>query len=147
MYWINFQNIYAFTYQKIFLHTLLLFVYKIVQSLQCILKLASRIWNQGRIQIFRLDWVGEHVQRYTLSKCPGGHPIFQRRLKLNLNISVGKYIKKINSPGLMGFSLRSYTKCMFKKCRDSIKRVATLAKTENARKASHRLIVGLLNSK
>ena len=36
-YWINFQNIYTFTYQKSLLHTLLLLLFKIVESLQCIL--------------------------------------------------------------------------------------------------------------
>ena len=31
VYWINFQNIYTFTYQKTLLHTLLLLVFKIVE--------------------------------------------------------------------------------------------------------------------
>ena len=30
---------------------------------------------------------------YTLSKYPGGHPIFHQESKLNLQISVGKYEK------------------------------------------------------
>ena len=34
MYGINFQNIYTFTYQKTLLHTFLLLVFKIVESLQ-----------------------------------------------------------------------------------------------------------------
>ena len=38
VYWINFQNIYTFTYQKTLLHTLLLLVFKIIESLQFILK-------------------------------------------------------------------------------------------------------------
>ena len=38
MYLIHFQNIHTFTYQKILLHTLLLLVFKIVQSLKCALK-------------------------------------------------------------------------------------------------------------
>ena len=40
VYWINFLNIciHTFTYQKTLLRTLLLLVYKIVESLQCILK-------------------------------------------------------------------------------------------------------------
>ena len=38
MYWIHFQNIHTFTYQKALLHTLLLLVFKIVESLHCILK-------------------------------------------------------------------------------------------------------------
>ena len=37
LYWIHFQNIHTFTYEKTLLHTLLLFVFKIVESLQCIL--------------------------------------------------------------------------------------------------------------
>ena len=36
--------------------------------------------------------------RYTLSKCPGSHPILHRGLKLNSEISVGKY-KKLKSSG------------------------------------------------
>ena len=42
--WIHFQNIYTFTYQKKFLLTLLLLVFKIVQYLQSILK-------QGNLEI------------------------------------------------------------------------------------------------
>ena len=38
VYWVHFQNIHTFTYQKVLLHALLLLVLKIVQSLQCILK-------------------------------------------------------------------------------------------------------------
>ena len=38
LYWIHFQNIHTFTYQKTLLHTLLLLVFKIVESLRCILK-------------------------------------------------------------------------------------------------------------
>ena len=39
VYWIHFQNIHihTFTYQKTLLHTLLLFIFKISKSLQCIL--------------------------------------------------------------------------------------------------------------
>ena len=37
VYWIHFRNIHTFAYQKTLLHTLLLFVFKIVKSLQCIL--------------------------------------------------------------------------------------------------------------
>ena len=38
VYWIHFPNIHIFTYQKTSLHTLLLLVSKIVESLHCILK-------------------------------------------------------------------------------------------------------------
>ena len=38
VYWIHFQNIHIFTYQKTSYHTLLLLVSKIVESLHCILK-------------------------------------------------------------------------------------------------------------
>ena len=37
VHWIHFQNIHNFTHQKPLLHTLLLLVFKIVESLQCIL--------------------------------------------------------------------------------------------------------------
>ena len=37
VYWILFQNVHTFTYQKILLHTPLLLVFKFVKSLQCIL--------------------------------------------------------------------------------------------------------------
>ena len=39
VYWIHFQNIHTFTYLKTLLHTLLLLVFKIAESLQCILKI------------------------------------------------------------------------------------------------------------
>ena len=45
MYWINFQNIYTFTYPKISLHKLLLLVFKIFESHECILKVESIPWN------------------------------------------------------------------------------------------------------
>ena len=38
VYWRKFQDIYTFTYKKKILHTLLLLVFKTVESLQCILK-------------------------------------------------------------------------------------------------------------
>ena len=38
VYWIHFQNTHSFTYQKTLLHVLFLFIFKIVESLQCILK-------------------------------------------------------------------------------------------------------------
>ena len=41
VYWIHFQNIYTFTYKKTLLHALLLLVFKIFQSLHCILKQES----------------------------------------------------------------------------------------------------------
>ena len=37
VYWIQFQIIFTFTYQKTLLHTLLLLVFKIIKSFQCIL--------------------------------------------------------------------------------------------------------------
>ena len=41
VYWIHFQNIHTFTYEKTLLHTLLLLVFKIVESLHCILKFCT----------------------------------------------------------------------------------------------------------
>ena len=35
VYWIHFQNMHTFTYQKTLFHTLLLLVFKIVKSFQC----------------------------------------------------------------------------------------------------------------
>ena len=57
MYWINFQNSYTFAYQKILLHTLLLFVFK---SLQSILK----IYNLY-LTTFLIFWI------LLISFCPG----------------------------------------------------------------------------
>ena len=37
VYWIHFQNIHTFTYEKTLFHTLLLLVFRIVESLPCIL--------------------------------------------------------------------------------------------------------------
>ena len=74
---------------------------------------------------------------YTLSKSPGGHPILHQGLKLNSKISAWKYKKKLNSPGSVDFPSGSYAKIMIKKCRDFIKRVATLAEIQSAREAFH----------
>ena len=43
----HFQNIHTFIYQKALLHTLLLLVFKIIESLQCILKLTIKISRRG----------------------------------------------------------------------------------------------------
>ena len=48
VYWINFQNIYTFTYQKTLLHALLLLVFKIFKSLQCIVNGGKEIWCNGK---------------------------------------------------------------------------------------------------
>ena len=42
VHWIHFQNIYSFTCQKPLLHTLLLLVFEIVESLKCILKYVAK---------------------------------------------------------------------------------------------------------
>ena len=44
----NFQNMYTFTYQKTLLHTLLLLVFKIVESLQCIKEVYSKLILKGK---------------------------------------------------------------------------------------------------
>ena len=54
VYWIHSKNTHTFTYQKTLFHTLLLLVFKTVDSLQCILKLS--LWVSGR-------WVGKLVFR------------------------------------------------------------------------------------
>ena len=43
VYWMPFQNIHTFTYQKWLLHSLLLLAFEIVESLQCILNFIFRI--------------------------------------------------------------------------------------------------------
>ena len=48
VYWMNFQNIYTFTYHKTLLHKLLLFVFKIVENLQFVLK-ANLLITKSRI--------------------------------------------------------------------------------------------------
>ena len=40
----QFENIYAFTYQKTLLHALLLFVTKIIEGHHCILKLPKKLF-------------------------------------------------------------------------------------------------------
>ena len=89
---------------------------------------------------------------YNLSKCPGAHQILHRGLKLNSKNLMGKYKKKLNSPGLVEFppgSLAKLSRCltrsiplliMFKKYRYSIKCNVTLTKIQSVREASHHLI-------
>ena len=45
LYWIHFQNIHTFAYQKTLLHTLLLLVFKMLENLQCILNPQWDNWN------------------------------------------------------------------------------------------------------
>ena len=45
VYWIHFQNIHTFAYQKTLLHTLLLLVFKMLENLQCILNPQWDNWN------------------------------------------------------------------------------------------------------
>ena len=52
---------------------------------------------------------------------------------------MGKYKKKGNPRGPVDFPPRSLSKILFKKCRDSIKHVATLAKIQSTKEASHHL--------
>ena len=42
MHWISLQNIHAFTYLKALLHTLLWLLFKIVESLECILNARNK---------------------------------------------------------------------------------------------------------
>ena len=51
LYWMHFQNIHTFTYQKTLLHTLLLLlIFKMVESIQCILN-KKKTYKTGRILI------------------------------------------------------------------------------------------------
>ena len=64
VYWIHFQTIHTFAYQKTLLHTLSLLVSKIVESLQCILNLkislqiffhSERFWGSYVTLVQRLQ--------------------------------------------------------------------------------------------
>ena len=72
---------------------------------------------------------------YTLSKCPGDHRIPYRGLKPNSKSSAGKY-EKNKAHGFSSFSTGELTKVMFKKCRDSLKRIATMARIQSTRETS-----------
>ena len=67
VYWIHFQNIHTFTYQKTLLHTLLLLVFKIVESLQCTLDIWSEFWWRSLIhlRIAFLGFFSEVISRYS----------------------------------------------------------------------------------
>ena len=66
MYWIHFQNIHTFTYQKTLLHTLLLLVSKIIKSLQCIPKVYEVINCLNKNLITHLVWYTENVKSYDI---------------------------------------------------------------------------------
>ena len=57
VYWIHFQNIHTFTYQKTLLYTLLLLVFKIVKSLQFFLNMKSK-WHirVGKFYLIKILW-------------------------------------------------------------------------------------------
>ena len=65
VYSINFQIIYTFTYQKTFLHTLLLLIFKILESLQCILKYWEWL-KRNTEQYFLLSGTFPFVRAYYL---------------------------------------------------------------------------------
>ena len=53
IYWIHFQNIHSFTYQKTLLHTLLLVVFRIVETLQFILNNTVKLLNSGHLRVLK----------------------------------------------------------------------------------------------
>ena len=67
VYWTHFQNIHNFTYQKILLHTLLLLVFKTVESLQCILNALSLIHENQAIvdEMSLIDVANEFVNLHS----------------------------------------------------------------------------------
>ena len=84
VYWIHFQNIHIFTYQKTSYHTLLLLVSKIVESLHCILK-------------FRIVFKCLKTFIYTSTVCMQDKPFSQRHSKPS-RISFGlKYFVSIKT--------------------------------------------------
>ena len=62
VYWIHFQNIHTFIYKKTLLHASLLLVFKIIESLQCILKLQiSRLLQARNFLKFKLLQNGDSL--------------------------------------------------------------------------------------
>ena len=78
--------LYTHIYTDVFKHIIFNFGFCIrkaaLQNLNCNLFLLSH-WKYSKF-----------IVADTLSKCPGGHPILRRGLKLNSNISAGKCKKK-----------------------------------------------------
>ena len=69
VYWIHFQNIYTFTYQKTLLCTPLLLVFKIVESLQCILNNPWKLVAQRHLVNDRwLKVLSSFLHFYTYSR-------------------------------------------------------------------------------
>ena len=56
VYWIHFQIIHTFTYQKTFLHTLLLLAFKIVESLPCFLNNVSCPYLKAHAYVWDSFW-------------------------------------------------------------------------------------------
>ena len=91
-----------------------------------------------------------HTQN-TLFKCPSGHQILNRRLKLNSRNSVEKYknrkthqdkliFRRGAKQNFLDFYLDHFHyRLCFKKCKNSIKRALTLARTQSTKEASHDL--------
>ena len=61
--WINFQNIYTFTYQKALFHTLLLLVLKIVESFQCILQTIYFSYIHSCLNYAIIIWGSTHITK------------------------------------------------------------------------------------
>ena len=62
VYWIHFNNIHAFTYQKTLLHTLFLLVFKTIESTQCILNILKLvvIRDQNIQRSNSLKWIARY---------------------------------------------------------------------------------------
>ena len=68
VYWMHFQNIHSFTYQKTLLHTILLLVFEIAESLQCFLNItAGKITPHLKFVKFMLGtWNFIHKYKFPL---------------------------------------------------------------------------------
>ena len=68
VYWIHFQTIHTFTYQKTLHHKRLLTAFKIVESLQCVLKLKSARLIQKLTENFTKSWLYWFTPKQLVSK-------------------------------------------------------------------------------
>ena len=62
VFWIHFQNIHTFTYQKTILHRLLLLVFEIIECLQCILE--TIICQQASLPQKKINFKKKKIDLY-----------------------------------------------------------------------------------
>ena len=104
VYWTNFQNRHTFTYQKTLLHTLLLLFFKIIESLQCILKdtLKAYFWHSLCEKCPNTELFLVHIFLYS--------DWIQENMDTGYNPNTGKYGPEI-TPHLDSFHAVIVTRC------------------------------------